>query len=60
MSAGLRKPSNRQAGQFTDEDVDVSELSQFLSSFQIEKLSYLFKCLDTSGDGYVNVSKLIL
>jgi len=59
MSAGLRKPSNRSAGQFTDEDVDVSELSQFLSSFQIEKLSYLFKCLDTSGDGYVNADDMI-
>ena len=60
MSAGLRKPCGRSAGgQFTDADVDVSELSQYLSSFQIEKLSYLFKCLDTTGDGYVNVRKII-
>ena len=56
MSAGLRKPTRAGIGQFTDESVDYSELSQYLSSFQIEKLSYLFKCLDTTGDGHVNVS----
>ena len=39
---------------FTDPSVDVSDLK--LSPFQIEKLSYLFKCLDTTGDGYINVS----
>ena len=27
-----------------------------LSPFQIEKLSYLFKCLDTTGDGCIGVS----
>ena len=41
---------------FTDPSVDVSDLK--LSPFQIEKLSYLFKCLDTTGDGYINVSLL--
>jgi len=60
MSAGLRKPSGGRSaiGQYTDDDVDVSELSQYLSSFQIEKLSYLFKCLDTTGDGYVNADDM--
>ena len=43
---------------FTDPSVDVSDLK--LSPFQIEKLSYLFKCLDTTGDGYINVSLLLL
>ena len=61
MSAGLRKPSARTGvGKFTDESVDVSEYASLLSPFQIEKLSYLFKCLDTTGDGYVNVSNLIV
>ena len=55
MSAGLR---NLRVGKFTDESVDVSEYASLLSPFQIEKLSYLFKCLDTTGDGYVNVSNL--
>jgi len=59
MSAGLRKPTRvSQIGQFTDESVDYSELSQYLSSFQIEKLSYLFKCLDTTGDGHVNADDM--
>ena len=39
---------------FTDPSVDVSDLT--LSPFQIEKLSYLFKCLDTTQDGFINVS----
>ena len=43
---------------FTDPSVDVSDLT--LSPFQIEKLSYLFKCLDTTGDGYINVSLLLI
>ena len=38
---------------FTDPSLDVSDLK--LSPFQVEKLSYLFKCLDTTGDGYINV-----
>ena len=41
---------------FTDPSVDVSDLT--LSPFQIEKLSYLFKCLDTTQDGFINVSLL--
>ena len=43
---------------FTDPSVDVSDLT--LSPFQIEKLSYLFKCLDTTQDGYINVSLLLI
>ena len=43
---------------FTDPSLDVSDLK--LSPFQVEKLSYLFKCLDTTGDGYINVSLLLL
>jgi len=42
---------------FTDPSLDVSDLK--LSPFQVEKLSYLFKCLDTTGDGYINEEDLI-
>ena len=53
MSTSLvkKKYSSRS---FIDPSVDVSDLA--LSPFQIEKLSYLFKCLDTTGDGYIGVS----
>jgi len=53
MSTSLVK-KKYSSQRFTDPAVDVSDLT--LSPFQIEKLSYLFKCLDTSGDGYINVS----
>jgi len=51
MSTSLVK-KKYSSQRFTDPAVDVSDLT--LSPFQIEKLSYLFKCLDTSGDGYIN------
>ena len=54
MSAGLVK-LNYSVRKFTDDSVDVSDLSGLLSPFQIEKLSYLFKCLDQTGNGYIDV-----
>ena len=40
---------------FTDPGVDVSDLAGSLSPFQIEKLTYLFKCLDQNGSGIFDV-----
>ena len=53
MSTSLVK-KKYSSQRFTDPAVDVSDLT--LSPFQIEKLSYLFKCLDTTGDGCIGVS----
>ena len=59
MSAGLVK-LNYSVRKFTDDSVDVSDLSGLLSPFQIEKLSYLFKCLDQTGNGYIDVRQWII
>ena len=45
----------RRSFRFTDPSLDVSDLAAWLSPFQIEKLSYLFKCLDQSGNGILDV-----
>ena len=54
MSASLVR-RNYGVKKFTDDSVDVSDLSDLLSPFQIEKLSYLFKCLDQTGTGFIDV-----
>jgi len=43
---------------FTDPGVDVSDLAGSLSPFQIEKLTYLFKCLDQNGSGIFDVDDM--
>jgi len=53
MSASLVR-RNYGVKKFTDDSVDVSDLSDLLSPFQIEKLSYLFKCLDQTGTGFID------
>lgn len=52
MSATLvhRKSSRR----FTDDSLDISDLADRLSPFQIEKLSYLFQSLDQTKNGYID------
>ena len=45
---------------FTDPGLDISDLAGSLSPFQIEKLSYLFKCLDQNGSGFIDVKPSIL
>ena len=52
MSASLVRRASRR---FTDPGLDVSDLAHLLSPFQIEKLSFLFKCLDQSGTGFIDV-----
>ena len=54
MSASLG-PKINFSTRFTDQSLDYSDLSG-LSTFQIEKLSYLFKFFDATGDGQVDVS----
>ena len=59
MSASLGpKLSFISRAKFTDQTLDYSDLSSLLSSFQIEKLSYLYKFFDANGDGHVDVSFL--
>ena len=58
MSAPLVRQgsgTNLYRSTFTDPGVDVSDLAGSLSPFQIEKLTYLFKCLDQNGSGIFDV-----
>ena len=60
MSAGLiRRGSGSnllpKKKSFIDPGLDVSDLAGSLSPFQIEKLSYLFKCLDQNNSGIIDV-----
>ena len=58
MSAPLVRQgsgANLHRNTFTDPGVDVSDLAGSLSPFQIEKLTYLFKCLDQNGSGIFDV-----
>jgi len=43
---------------YTDDSLDVSDISHLLSPFQIEKLSYLFQCLDQSNNGFLSEEDL--
>ena len=45
---------------YTVEIIDYSDLSSLLSTFQIEKLTYLFKFFDSNSDGLVDVSFRLL
>ena len=56
MSASLVRRASRR---FTDPGLDVSDLAHLLSPFQIEKLSFLFKCLDQSGTGFIDVGRTL-
>ena len=56
MSASLVR-LNYSVRRFTDDSLDVSDLADRLSPFQIEKLSYLFKSLDQTKTGFIDVSQ---
>ena len=65
MSAGLvRRGSGSnllpKKQTFIDPSLDVSDLAGSLSPFQIEKLSYLFKCLDQNNSGIIDVRRHII
>ena len=65
MSAGLiRRGSGSnllpKKKSFIDPGLDVSDLAGSLSPFQIEKLSYLFKCLDQNNSGIIDVGGNII
>jgi len=57
MSATLAKRSFCQR-RFTDDSLDLSDISHLLSEFQIEKFSFLFKSLDQSRDGLIDKDDL--
>jgi len=56
MSASLGPKLNFST--YTDPNLDYSDLSAFLSTFQIEKLSYLYKFFDANGDGHVDMDDM--
>jgi len=63
MSAGLvRRGSGSnllpKKKSFIDPGLDVSDLAGSLSPFQIEKLSYLFKCLDQNNSGIIDAEDM--
>jgi len=51
MSVGIKL--NYSIRRFTDDSVDVSDLKSYLSDFQIEKLTFLFKCFNQTNTGYI-------
>ena len=53
MSVGIKL--NYSIRRFTDDSVDVSDLKSNLSDFQIEKLTFLFKCFNQTNTGYIEV-----
>jgi len=53
MSASLRPSVCYVTRRFTDDSLDYSNIESLLSSFQIEKFSFLFKFFDGNGDGHV-------
>ena len=53
MSIGIKL--NYSIRRFTDDSVDVSDLKSHLSDFQIEKLTFLFKCFNQTNTGYIEV-----
>ena len=57
MSASLAR-KNFSVRRFTDDSIDNSDISEFLSPFQIEKFSFLFKSLNQSGSGFIDVRKI--
>ena len=56
MSVGIKL--NYSIRRFTDDSVDVSDLKSNLSDFQIEKLTFLFKCFNQTNTGYIEVTDL--
>ena len=54
MSVGIKL--NYSIRRFTDDSVDVSDLKSLLSEFQIEKLTFLFKCFNQTNTGYIEVT----
>merc|ERR1711936_449159 len=57
MSASLG-PKLSFISRHLDQNLDYSDLSSLLSTFQIEKLSYLFKFFDATGDGQVDMDDM--
>jgi len=53
MSATLARKSFS-VRRFTDDSLDVSDITDLLSPFQIEKFSFLFKSLNQSGTGGID------
>merc|ERR1719402_1049333 len=58
MSASLGPKLSFISRSFIDQNLDYSDVSSLLSTFQIEKLSFLFKFFDATGDGQVDMDDM--
>ena len=56
MSFGIGIKLNYSNRKVSDDSVDVSDLINNLSEFQIEKLTFLFKCYNQTNSGYIEVT----
>ena len=57
MSLGIKL--NYSVRKTSEDSVDVSDLISHLSDFQIEKLTFLFKCFNQTNSGYIEVTSLL-
>eukprot|EP00092_Neocalanus_flemingeri_P023748 GFUD01025760.1.p1 GENE.GFUD01025760.1~~GFUD01025760.1.p1 ORF type:complete len:255 (+),score=68.37 GFUD01025760.1:191-955(+) len=58
MSASLGPKLSFISRRFTDSSLDYSDLASLLSTFQIEKLSFLYRFFDANGDGHVDMDDM--
>merc|ERR1712215_271271 len=58
MSASLGPKLSFISRSFIYQNLDYSDVSSLLSTFQIEKLSFLFKFFDATGDGQVDMDDM--
>lgn len=56
MSVGIGIKLNYSNRKVSDDSSDVSDLINNLSEFQIEKLTFLFKCFNQTNSGYIEVT----